>query len=74
MIFKVEFLPNSQTNFLTTHQNGKIRLWDLRKSNISNVPPMTMDDNQNVILKGKCSNVSANSVKFSKGIIIIYYL
>jgi hypothetical protein len=32
MIYKLFFMPENSQNFLSTHQEGKIMLWDLRNS------------------------------------------
>jgi WD repeat-containing protein 42A len=34
MLYKIAFLPNTPEVFLTTHQDGKVRIFDVRGTNV----------------------------------------
>jgi len=58
MAYKIWFLPNSNTSFVVTHQDGQVRMYDLRTKE-------TGDQNIIVKLKNGRKTISANSLAFS---------
>lgn len=69
MVYKIFFLPGSGTNFLTTHQDGYVRMFDIRQVHICIVliqnRQRDKEGKQVVRLKKKGrGNMSANSLAF----------
>jgi len=56
MVYKIFFIPASSFTFLTTHQDGCVRLFDLRKKT---------DNENNILIKLTSGKASANSLAFS---------
>jgi WD40 repeat protein len=64
MSYRVNFIPDSPETFLTTHQDGRIRFFDLReKGRVA-----TEEETTNVLLTLRgTSVVSANTLAFKSG-------